>query len=444
MAHGGCNGHTLCPPQLEHTLHIFAKEGGFDGKVGRLVLGNQSADGVEDELQFFVAVFYLSGFKHTHFKQRGGMPLHGNKAVAHYNGAGVDAEYYFRVLLQTGLYFYNITRLMKLNRNIKSWNYRKFINYFLGPILFLWLSWSIYNEIRNQPNLEAALEVFSSAKLFYFIPVVLLMVLNWSIEAIKWKLSVKPIQPIGFLKAFRAVLSGVSFSVSTPNRIGEYLGRVLYMDEGNRLRTISMTMVGSLSQLIITILMGAAGLIIMKRDIEAAHLVQGLWLQVIIYGVLTVLAVLTVFYFRLSWLVRLLNRLPGSKRFLYLVQTLEELDATLLLRLLSFSLLRYIVFIVQYYLLFQLFDVNIGMWQTFWTVSVTFLVMAVIPTFAIAELAQRGYVAKMVVGIYSGNIAGIIFATTGIWFINLVLPAIAGSLLILGIKKLYKEEDEQT
>jgi hypothetical protein len=50
----------------------------------------------------------------------------------------------------------------------------------------------------------------------------------------------------------------------------------------------------------------------------------------------------------------------------------------------------------------------------------------------------------MVVGIYSGNIAGIIFATTGIWFINLVLPAIAGSLLILGIKKLYKEEDEQT
>lgn len=333
---------------------------------------------------------------------------------------------------------------MKLNQNIKSGNFRKFINYFLGPLLFLWLSWSIYNEIKNQPNLDEALKVFSSTKLFYFIPVILLMVLNWSLEAVKWKMSVQPIQRISFLKAFRAVLSGVSFSVSTPNRIGEYLGRVLYMDEGNRLRTISMTMVGSLSQLIITILMGAAGLIIMKPDIEAAHLVQGIWLQVIIYGVLAVLIVLTVFYFRLSWLVRLVNRLPGSKRFLYLVQTLEELDATLLFRLLSFSLLRFAVFIVQYYLLFQLFDAELNIWQTFWTVSVTFLVMAVIPTFAIAELAQRGYVAKMVVGIYSGNIAGIIFATTGIWFINLVLPAIVGSLLILGIKKLYKEEDEQT
>ncbi|MBK8951283.1 MAG: flippase-like domain-containing protein [Chitinophagaceae bacterium] len=269
---------------------------------------------------------------------------------------------------------------MKLNRNIKSWNYRKFINYFLGPLLFVWLSWSIYNEIRNQTGLKAALEVFSSAKLFYFIPVVLLMVLNWSIEAMKWKVSVKPIQEIDFLKAFRAVLSGVSFSVSTPNRIGEYLGRVLYMDEGNRLRTISMTMVGSLSQLIITILMGAAGLIVMKQDIEAAQLISGIWFQVILYGVLAVLLVLTVFYFRLSWLVKLINRLPGSKRFLYLVQTLEELDATLLLRLLSFSLLRFVIFIVQYYLLFQLFDVELNMWQVFWTVSVVFLIMAVIPT----------------------------------------------------------------
>ncbi|MBK8951284.1 MAG: hypothetical protein IPM85_01910 [Chitinophagaceae bacterium] len=52
--------------------------------------------------------------------------------------------------------------------------------------------------------------------------------------------------------------------------------------------------------------------------------------------------------------------------------------------------------------------------------------------------------AKTIVGLYSGNIAGIIFVTTGIWLINLVLPAIVGSLLILGIKKLYKEEDEQT
>jgi hypothetical protein len=95
-------------------------------------------------------------------------------------------------------------------------------------------------------------------------------------------------------------------------------------------------------------------------------------------------------------------------------------------------------------MMFRLFEVNITAWQAFWTVSVSFLIMAVIPSFAIAELAQRGFVAKTIVGLYSSNVLGIITATAGIWFINLMLPAIAGSLLILGIKKLLKEKDEET
>ena len=80
------------------------------------------------------------------------------------------------------------------------------------------------------------------------------MLINWSIEALKWKISIRHIQRISFLRSFRAVLSGVSFSVNTPNRIGEYLGRVLYIEEGHRLQAISLTIVCSMSQLIITLL----------------------------------------------------------------------------------------------------------------------------------------------------------------------------------------------
>ena len=58
--------------------------------------------------------------------------------------------------------------------------------------------------------------------------------------------------------------------------------------------------------------------------------------------------------------------------------------------------------------------------------------MAIIPTIAIAELAQRGKVVTAIVGLYSVNELGMTFATAGIWFINLILPAIIGSLLILG------------
>ena len=331
---------------------------------------------------------------------------------------------------------------MKLNKNIKL-----FINYFLGPLLFVWLSWSIYREIKHQPDLEktwaAIKRSFQSSLLWNLLAVIVLMFVNWSLEAVKWKISVKKIQEVSFLKAFRAVLSGVSFSVSTPNRVGEYLGRLLYMDEGNRLKTISITIVGSISQLIITLLMGCIGLIALQSKIEAAHLVSPIWMDVILYGVIAVLVVLTLFYFRLSWIIKGVNRLPGSKGFAYLVSALEGFDATLLVRLLSLSLLRYIIFIVQYYLLFRLFDVQVLWWQGFWSVSVSFLVMAVIPTFAIAELGLRGRIGLLLTGLFSTNTAGIIFATAGIWFINLIIPAIAGSLLILSIKKIYKDKNEK-
>lgn len=268
------------------------------------------------------------------------------------------------------------------------------------------------------------------------IAVVILMLVNWSIEAVKWKISVRPVQEVGFFRALQAVFSGVSFSVSTPNRMGEYLGRLLYMKEGNRLKTISITIVGSISQLIITLLAGCAGLLLLRHRIESDGLVSPLWMNVILCGAIAVTILFLLFYFRLSWIVRWVDRLPGSKRFAYLVEALEGFNSGMLLRLLGLSLLRFFVFILQYYLLFHLFDVPLSWWPVFWSVSVSFLVMAVIPTIAIAELAQRGKVVTAIVGLFSANELGMTLATATIWFVNLILPAVIGSLLILRMRRI--------
>jgi len=331
---------------------------------------------------------------------------------------------------------------MKLNRNSKI-----FINYFLGPILFIWLSWAIYQQIRKQPDLGTAWagikNSFHSSLVWNIVAVVLLMIVNWAIEAIKWKIAVKPIQPVSFFKAFRAVLSGVSFSVSMPNRIGEYLGRVLYMNDGNRLKTISITIVASISQLIVTLIMGTIGWLCMRDAIISKQLASTIWYQVILYGMIAVTIVLTLFYFRLSWIIKWVDKLPAIRRFAYLVNALEDFNATLLIRLLSLSTLRYVVFIVQYFLLFRLFDVDISWWQAFWAVSVSFVVMAVIPSITLIEPVQRGGVMVMIIGLYSLNSLGIGFTATGIWFINLIVPAAIGSLLILGITKMKKIKNEE-
>lgn len=333
---------------------------------------------------------------------------------------------------------------MILNKNIKI-----FLNFFLAPVLFIWLSFSVYNQIRNQPNLEQSWlhikQNFYGDKVILLLLVVLLMLLNWTIETIKWKLLIQRIQKISFWKALKAITTGVSFSISTPNRIGEYFGRVLYMDEGKRLKAISLTIVGSISQLIITLLMGCIGLLILIPEINASDLGTNgtsFWINISLYGSFLVLIILIVFYFRLSWLTKLVNKLPGSHRYAYLIESLEELTATLLLQILSLSLIRYFVFCLQYYLLLQLFNVEIGWWQGFWVLCVIFLVLASIPTIALIDLGLREEVSLALLGLFSVNTLGIGFTTASIWFINLVIPSILGTIFIGGIKILKNKNEK--
>jgi uncharacterized membrane protein YbhN (UPF0104 family) len=332
---------------------------------------------------------------------------------------------------------------MRLNRNIKI-----FINYFLGPLLFIWLSLSIYNQVRHQPDLKTSWikikQSIQSPEIWNLVIVFFLMFVNWAIEALKWKIVIKPIQPLSFFKSFRAVLSGVSFSVSTPNRVGEYLGRILYMDEGKRLKAVSLTIVSSISQLMITLFFGAIGLFYLSGRIVKSEMTSSpIWLQMVQYGVILVLAILTVFYFRLYFFTKLIDKWLARSRYAGFIQSLKSIHATLLLKLLSLSAIRYVVFIIQYFLLFELFEVTVNWWQCFEAVSVIFLVLAIIPTFAIAELGLRGKVNLKLLALFSANSLGISIATVTIWLINLVVPAIAGSLLIVSIK-IFKNRNERS
>jgi len=330
---------------------------------------------------------------------------------------------------------------MKLNKNIKI-----FLNYVLGPLLFAWLSYSVFKQIKNQPNLEESWvnikASFTDTRVLNFILVFVLMFVNWSLEALKWKISVQGVQPVSFFKSLKAIFSGVSFSVTTPNRTGEYLGRVLYMDDGNRLRVISLTILGSISQLLVTIFFGLLGLLILRPDITNMNLSGWMeWVKDLgIIGASIAFIVLTVFYFRIGWLVKWIDKISAIKKYIWLINELEKTDTTLLLRLLSISLLRYLVFATQYFLLFRFFGVEVNWWEGFWATAIVFFVMAITPTIELFEVVKKMYVTKEIFAIFTVNTLAIGFVTTTIWVINLVIPAAIGSLLILGIKFFKKDE----
>jgi hypothetical protein len=52
-------------------------------------------------------------------------------------------------------------------------------------------------------------------------------------------------------------------------------------------------------------------------------------------------------------------------------------------------------------------------------------------------------VSLQLLGMFSSNQLGISLTAVSIWFINLIIPAVAGSLLILSIRKIFKNKNGQ-
>ncbi len=63
-----------------------------------------------------------------------------------------------------------------------------------------------------------------------------------------------------------------------------------------------------------------------------------------------------------------------------------------------------------------------------------FLALAVIPSITLVELGVRGEISLQLIGIFAANNLGILLTSISIWFMNLIMPALAGSVLMLSIK----------
>ena len=202
----------------------------------------------------------------------------------------------------------------------------------VGPLLFIILLWSIYRKISQKSDLQHLWEtitgLLNSDNKWPVGFLVLLMLVNWGLESKKWQILISTIQPVSFLFAYRAVLSGLAFSFFIPNGIGEYLGRLLYMNEGNRLRAATVSIVGSISQVVITLMAGIAGLLYLRTNVLGSSMkLEGLsvfWLDGLMYAISAVVLVLLLIYFKISWITTWIEKIPFVQKNKFFIEKLEE------------------------------------------------------------------------------------------------------------------------
>ncbi|HHG83536.1 MAG TPA: hypothetical protein ENJ82_02205, partial [Bacteroidetes bacterium] len=226
-----------------------------------------------------------------------------------------------------------------------------------------YVGWKLYDRQAELQGMWVA--GWDLARIGLVILVVLLMFANYAVEARKWQLIISPFyQGMSLLRAFVAVLAGMAAGIYTPNRIGEYAGRILFLREGKRVEAIVATFVDRICQLLVTLLTGFAafGFLLLSDAGLAGALLQDSGVR-LIFVIVTIAMSLAVGLFLLAP-ATLARIIPGSWNKASWIRkmrfALEHLEWPLVRKVLALSLFRYFIFSSQYVLFMLAFGYSIS------------------------------------------------------------------------------------
>jgi hypothetical protein len=254
------------------------------------------------------------------------------------------------------------------------------------------------------------------------------MFANWGIEALKWKKLIDKLLPIRYFRAFKAVWTGVTLGLFTPNRIGEYGGRLLYVPGKFRWTGIVSSLIGSFAQIVATFLFGLLALLFF---LSSKANIQGPMLTILIVVAILLVAIFLLAYYNMGMLIDLLRNKRLFRKIAPYIEVLSFYKTADFTNILLLSMLRYAIFSAQYLILLWLFGVHIQIGEGCVVVGVIFLAQTVLPSFTVAELLTRGNISLYFLHYYSDNSGAILAASTGLWLLNLIIPAVLGYFFIL-------------
>lgn len=296
----------------------------------------------------------------------------------------------------------------------------------------IYIAYKLYIEFANG-TLFAAFHRLNYKHIIILLLLLVLVVINWSLESVKFKVLLKPIQIIKFLVSFKAVLAGITVSIFTPKRIGDFGGRVFALEPKNRINGIFATLLGSYSQLIVTLTFGVCLLPFYMLENETIRNVfpnNG----ILFFGIGVVILLSLFVYLNIPLIGKYLLQVRFFYKHKNIIEFVKQYNKSELLKVIGISALRYVIFTFQMFLFLEFFGVDIGYANALIGISQIYLYMTFVPTLALGELGVRGSLSVWVLSVFTSASSGVIAASVLLWFCNLAIPALIGNYFLWKFK----------
>ncbi len=319
-------------------------------------------------------------------------------------------------------------------------NKNKTINLLIKLGVIALLAWVVYKNILRNNDIDEIWGVFlinlEKGNTYWLLFAIVLMPVNWCFETIKWRVLIREIETLSFLKSYVAVLAGVTLSIFTPNRIGEYGGRILFVKAENNWKSVVATLVGSYSQLLVILSMGMLGFGYFAGSFFD---IEPMLLQGFVFIMATLIGLMIFGFYNIELAIPFFKKIPfiyKLKRFFKHIGVLRNYNSGTLSQALGFAFLRYSVYTIQYLLLLYYFGINVSLIEGLSGVATIYFLQTSMPVPPLLGLVVRSNIAIEIWGLFSSNELSALAATFVLWVINLIVPALVGAMFISRINVL--------
>lgn len=293
----------------------------------------------------------------------------------------------------------------------------------------------IYKKLSDHKDLNHFSELvskLSTVKVYTVISLIFsLMLVNWLIESAKWKFLISKVESISYYKAVESVFCGLTWAIFTPNRIGEYGGRVFFLSPRRRIQGAVAMSVGQIAQMVITNVVGSLAILWFIYNFKPLDQ----WLFIAFsFLVIGFCFFFLVFYFNIRWIEKSLNSIKFLKKYKRFFSVLNRYHTKELAKVMLFSIARFAVFTCQYILIIYLLLPEIAFYKSALMVFILFFIQSALPSLDLLDIGVRSLTGTYFFGFITTHDVAIMAAIALIWFVNLIVPAIIGSYFVFKLK----------
>lgn len=303
---------------------------------------------------------------------------------------------------------------------MKPWSDKatQFLTVLLKIVIVSGAFYVIYHKLSADPQLswtsfrEALQKIAHPGMIFVLFA---LTFSNRFLEIVKWQNLGSTLRPLSLWESTKQVLAALTAGLFTPNGIGEYAGKAFYFSKKEAGQVVFLNLICNGIQMVLTIVFGTIGLFILGYS-------QWAW------GVIALATAMgLLFYFTQKITIK-------GYSFHFLYTKIQALPKSVHQKNNLLALGRYLIFSHQYYFLFRAFEVHLSYATLMGAIAAVYFMASSLPSFQFLDFAVKGSVALFFFGKLGVDDWTVVFISTLMWLMNVVVPVLLGSYFILIFK----------